>query len=94
MLDSPAVKTVPKRVVARIASIEILAGMTELADVCGMDLFSLVVFTGLWTANTEHLIDPVRYATIFDLPPNVERRPITRAALAERLRLPLETASA
>lgn len=89
-----AAEALPKRVVARIVSVEFLTGMAELADCLGLDMVSSITFMAIWTSNTEHLMDPGRYATIFDLPPNIERRPITREDLAVRARLPLALANA
>lgn len=78
----------PKRAVSRLVAKEFIDGFAALADLYGLDLLTTLVFTGVWTANTEHLNESDRYATVYDLPPNMVRRPIGEAELARRLRLP------
>lgn len=80
----------PRRAVTRIMARDLLNCAVTNADLLGLDMVGLLVFTGIWTSNTEHLTDPGRYSTIFDLPPNSERRPMPVTALAANLRMPLE----
>ena len=77
----------PKRVAARVLTREILARLADQADRLNLDLLDTLIFSGIWTANTEHLSDPDRFATVFDLPPNAERRRVSVAEVAVRLRL-------
>ncbi|HEY9217603.1 MAG TPA: hypothetical protein VIO94_06100 [Phenylobacterium sp.] len=62
---------------------------TRIAATLDLNLIEMIVFNGVWTANTEHLNNSkARYARLRDLPPDRQRRPIGLASLAERLRLP------
>lgn len=78
-----------RRLVVRVASHQILSAWSELADRMGFDMVEMLIFTGVWTANTEHLMEVTgRYAKLLDLPPDSLRRPIGETELMERLRLP------
>ena len=78
----------PVRLILRTMTREVLNALAAQADAFDMDLVTLLVFTGVWTANTEHLND-AQYIALFDLPPDFHRRPITLRALAGKLRMPL-----
>lgn len=78
-----------RRLVVRIASHQILSVLGEVAGRLGMDLIETLIHAGVWTANTEHLMETTgRYARVLDLPPDSLRRPIAEAELMARLRLP------
>jgi hypothetical protein len=78
-----------RRLTMRLVAHRTLSIWTDLAGDLEMDLLEILVFTGVWTANTEHLNKVSdRYARLHDLPPDMQRRPIPPAALANRLRLP------
>lgn len=78
-----------RRLAVRIASHEILTVLGDLADRMGFDMIETLVHAGVWTANTEHLLESTgRYAKLMDLPPDSLRRPIGEAELMVRLRLP------
>jgi hypothetical protein len=77
-----------KRGVARLLGQRIPEFMAAQADRHGVDLIDTLIFTIIWATNTEHLVVPGRYAGIFDIPPNAERRPIKLAELTFRARLP------
>ncbi|MFZ3007089.1 MAG: hypothetical protein WA047_13010, partial [Phenylobacterium sp.] len=48
-----------------------------------------LVFSGVWSANTQHLIGGKgRYSELTDIPPDSQRRPISEAALADMLCMP------
>jgi hypothetical protein len=76
-----------KRGVARLLGQRLPEFMAAQADRHGMDLIDTLIFTIIWSTNTEHLVAPGRYAGIFDIPPNAERRPLKLAELTFRARL-------
>ncbi|MDP1617019.1 hypothetical protein [Phenylobacterium sp.] len=78
-----------RRLTGRLIAYEFIDLLGDMARRHGGDLISLLVFTGVWTANTAHLRGTTdRYASLHDIPPDSQRRPITDADLAERLCLP------
>jgi hypothetical protein len=78
-----------RRLTGRLVAFEIVDLLSDMAHRYGGDLVSLLVFTGVWTANTAHLRNSTdRYAALHDIPPDSQRRPISDADLAERLCLP------
>lgn len=78
-----------RRLVVRVSSHQILAVIADIADRLGFDTIETLILTGVWTANTEHLLGNTdRYARLLDLPPDSLRRPIGEAELMGRLRLP------
>jgi hypothetical protein len=78
-----------RRLTIRVVAHRTLSIWTDMAAELDMDLVELMVFTGVWTANTEHLNKVTdRYARMHDLPPDSQRRPIALNALSNRLRLP------
>jgi hypothetical protein len=80
-----------RRLVVRVSSHYILAVIADLADRLGFDMIETLIYTGVWTANTEHLLETTgRYARLLDLPPDSLRKPIGEAELMRRLRLPRE----
>ncbi|MEH6675712.1 hypothetical protein [Phenylobacterium sp.] len=78
-----------RRLTGRLVAFELIDLLSDMAHRYGGDLISLLVFTGVWTANTAHLRTTTdRYAALHDIPPDSQRRPISEAELAERLCLP------
>jgi len=78
-----------RRAINRIVSSQVLRGLASLARLNGGDTVQLLVFTGIWTANTEHLLGAhPRYAALHDIPPDSQRRPITDEALSAQLNIP------
>lgn len=78
-----------RRLTSRILAFEVLNLLGEMADRYGCDVIELLVFTGIWTANTAHLRGTTtRYATLRDVPPDSQRKPVDEQTLSERLRLP------
>ena len=78
-----------RRLTGRLVAFELIDLLSDMAHRYGGDLVSLLVFTGVWTANTAHLRATTdRYAALHDIPPDSQRRPISEADLAERLCLP------
>lgn len=78
-----------RRATARIVSAEILKGLAAMARLGGGDMIRFIIFTGIWTANVEHLnADPGRYAQLTDIPPDSLRRPVSRDDLQWRVAIP------
>ncbi|MFN3513253.1 MAG: hypothetical protein ACK41C_09425 [Phenylobacterium sp.] len=77
-----------RRAIVRAVSTEVLKSLTALAQAGGGDTISLLVFTGIWTANTQHLIGTGRYTALEDIPPDSQRRPILEADLERAIGIP------
>lgn len=78
-----------RRLTGRILAIEIMDLLGDMAELYGGDMIELLVFTGVWTANTNHLRTATdRYATLRDVPPDSQRKPIGDEALSRKLRIP------
>ncbi|MDO8380453.1 hypothetical protein [Phenylobacterium sp.] len=45
-----------RRVMARIMTHEVLRGLATMARVGGGDMIQFLVFSGIWSANTQHLL--------------------------------------
>lgn len=84
----PHSAVLPERLIVRAMSQDFLASLAHYCDLLGVDMVAMLVFTGVWTANTEHLTSTTRYARRTDLPPDLERRPVRLPELARRLRMP------
>lgn len=73
-----------RRTVVRVLALEILRGLRDVAHIGGGDLNRAVIFTAVWALNTQHLTAPDgRYAGVYDLPPDRERRPVTLGELTD-----------
>jgi hypothetical protein len=77
-----------RRAIVRAVSTEALRSLTALAQAGGGDTISLLVFTGIWTANTQHLIGTGRYASLDDIPPDSQRRPVAEPELERIVGIP------
>ncbi|MDO8323543.1 MAG: hypothetical protein Q7T23_11440 [Phenylobacterium sp.] len=78
-----------RRATARIMTHEVLKGLAAMARTSGGDMIQFLVFSGIWSANTQHLIGGKgRYAELTDIPPDSQRRPISEAVLADMLCMP------
>lgn len=78
-----------RRATARVMTHEVLRGLAAMARLARWDMIQFLVFSGVWSANTQHLLGPkVRYAELNDIPPDSQRRPISQAALADMLCMP------
>lgn len=78
-----------RRAINRIVSSQVMRGLASLARLNGGDTVQLLVFTGIWTANTEHLLGSnSRYSGLHDIPPDSQRRPIADEALSAQLNIP------
>ncbi len=90
--DAPADN---RRATVRIIAYEALRAISTLARVNGGDTIGLLVFTGIWSANTQHLAgDRHRYAALHDVPPDSQRRPVPLDELANFLSIPKEIVAA
>ena len=79
-----------RRLIVRVFSQELLHALTELARGYETDVISVLVFTGIWTANVARLSPrpALRYADVRDIPPDSLRLPICEEDLARNLCLP------
>jgi hypothetical protein len=94
ILETPAAGD-NRRATVRIIAYEVLRGISALARLNGGDTLSLLVFTGIWSANTQHLISARdRYAALQDVPSDSQRRPVPQDELANFLCIPKEIVAA
>lgn len=79
-----------RRAVVRVASTEVLKTLAAAARLFDGDMISLLVFTGVWVANVQHLTgaDPNRYAAFKDIPPDSQRRAVTDEDLERLICIP------
>jgi hypothetical protein len=94
-LDPPAATIADtRRATVRIMAHETLRALATLARANGGDTIGLLVFTGIWSANTEHLLPTNRYGGLHDIPPDSQHQPIPEAELARMLCMPPEIVGA
>lgn len=86
LVSSPAVDN--RRAVVRVTTLEILKALRSLAQLHEGDLFALLVFTNIWSANGEHLIGDERYSGLRDIGPDSTSKPITDDQLQRSLGVP------
>jgi hypothetical protein len=78
-----------RRAVVRVAAHEILRALGVLSRISHGDVVELLVFTAIWTSNTQHLLGAgPRYAELHDIPPDSQRRPVTDAELQRAASMP------
>ena len=77
-----------RRAVLRVTTLEILKALRSLAQLHDGDLFALLVFTSIWSANGEHLIGDERYAGLRDIGPDSTSKPVTDDQLQRSLGVP------
>ena len=77
-----------RRAVVRVTTLEILKALRSLAQLHDGDLFALLVFTSIWSANGEHLIGDERYAGLRDIGPDSTSKPVTDDQLQRSLGVP------
>lgn len=82
-----------RRLATRAIAGEVIHGLARLSSTQGGDVIRLLVFTGVWVANTAHLTSGTRYAAMRDIPPDAQRRPVADAALVELLSMPADIVS-
>ena len=86
LLSSQAVDN--RRAVVRVTTLEILKALRSLAQLHDGDLFALLVFTSIWSANGEHLIGDERYSGLRDIGPDSTSKPVTDDQLQRSLGVP------
>lgn len=79
-----------RRAVLRTGTFEILAAFRSFAKLHGGDVFALLVFTTIWSANGENLIGDERYAALQHIGPDKGSLPITDADLRQAIGAPAE----
>ncbi len=79
-----------RRAVLRTGTFEILAAFRSFARLHGGDVFALLVFTTIWSANGENLLGDARYAGLHRIGPDKGSLPITDAALRQAIGAPAE----
>lgn len=79
-----------RRAVLRTGTFEILAALRSFARLHGSDVFALLVFTTIWSANGENLLGDARYAGLHNIGPDKGSLPITDAALRKAIGAPAE----
>jgi len=58
-----------RRLTSRILAYEFIDLLSDMARIHGGDVIALLIFTGVWTANTRHLRTMTdRYAALHDIP--------------------------
>lgn len=78
-----------RRAIVRASTTEVVKGLVATSRLIGGDLISLLVFTGIWMANVQHIpYDSGRYAGITDIPPDSQRRPVTDEELERLINIP------
>ena len=82
-----------RRLIVRVLGQQVMQLLADWARANDGDLIGVLVFTGVWTANVEHLAPrpALRYTELNDIPPDSLRTPITQAELTDRLCLPRAT---
>ena len=77
-----------RRAVLRVTTLEILKALRSLAQLHEGDMFALLVFTSIWSANGEHLIGDERYSGLRDIGPDSTSKPVTDDQLQRSLGVP------
>ncbi|HEY9234665.1 MAG TPA: hypothetical protein VIP08_06495 [Phenylobacterium sp.] len=79
-----------RRAVVRTSAFEILKALRSFSRLHGGDMFALLVFTTIWSANSAHLIGDDRYKGIYDVAPDSTNVPITDGELYRAVGAPPE----
>lgn len=79
-----------RRLTLRIVSAETVRTISAMSSAHGGDVIRYMVFAAIWTANSGHLTSPDRYAELYDIPPDSQRRPVSESAVRETLGIPSE----
>lgn len=77
-----------RRAVLRITTLEVLKALRSLAQMHDGDMFALLIFTSIWSANGEHLIGDDRYAGLQNIGPDSTSKPISVEQLQRSLGVP------
>lgn len=79
-----------RRAVLRVATFEIIKTLKAFARLHGGDMFALMIFTAIWSANGEHLIGDPRYIGLHQIGPDSTSVPITDEELHRTIGAPPE----
>lgn len=79
-----------RRAVLRTGTFEILKALRAFSRLNGGDMFALLVFTTIWSANGENLLTDDRYAGLNRIGPDKGSLPITDADLRRAIGAPAE----
>ena len=79
-----------RRAIVRIVASEIVRNASSMAHVHGNDVIEYIVFTAIWTLNSQHLIGDARFSELRTIPPNSARRPVAIAELKRTIPMPEE----
>jgi hypothetical protein len=77
-----------RRAVLRAGTFEILKSLRAFSRLHEGDMFALLVFTTIWSANGEHLIGDERYTSLHTIGPDSTSAPITDEALQRAIGAP------
>lgn len=79
-----------RRAVLRAGTFEILKSMRGFAKLHGGDMFALLIFTTIWSANGEHLIGDERYTSLHSIGPDSTSTPMALDQLQRAIGAPSE----
>lgn len=79
-----------RRAVLRTGTFEILKALRAFSRLHGGDMFALLIFTTIWSANGENLLGDERFAALERIGPDKGSLPITDAALQRAIGAPAE----
>ena len=79
-----------RRAVVRTGTFEILKALRAFSRLHGGDMFALLIFTTIWSANGENLLGDERFAALERIGPDKGSLPITDAALQRAIGAPAE----
>lgn len=79
-----------RRAVLRTGTFEILQALRAFAKLHGGDVFALLIFTTIWSANGENLLTDDRFAGLNHIGPDKGSLPITDAQLRRAIGAPAE----
>ena len=57
-MTAPAPSLDNRRATARVMTYEVLRGLAAMARHARWDMIQFLVFNGVWSANTQHLLEP------------------------------------
>lgn len=77
-----------RRAVLRVTTLEVLKALRSLAQMHDGDMFALLIFTSIWSANGEHLIGDERYTSLRTIGPDSTSKPVTYDQLQRSLGVP------
>lgn len=79
-----------RRAVLRTGTFEILKALRSFSKLHGGDMFALLIFTTIWSANGENLLGDERYAGLHRIGPDKGSLPVTDVDLRQLIGAPAE----